>query len=86
MKDYGIGIPKDASDKVFEQFSQVNSSDIRRHGGTGLGMNISRHIMQAHGGQIDFESVEGVGSTFYVTLAEDKTIRPQPIPDMRKSA
>ena len=86
VKDYGVGIPKESTDKVFEQFSQLNSSDIRRHGGTGLGMNISRHIMQAHGGQIDFESTEGVGSTFYVTLAEDKTIRPQPIPDMRKSA
>lgn len=86
VKDYGVGIPKDASDKVFEQFSQVNSSDIRRHGGTGLGMNISRHIMQAHGGEIDFESAEGVGTTFYVTLKEDKTVRPQPIPDMRKSA
>ena len=49
-------------------------------------MNISRHIMQAHGGEIDFESAEGVGTTFYVTLKEDTSVRPQPIPDMRKSA
>ena len=86
VKDYGIGIPKDASDKVFEQFSQVNSSDIRRHGGTGLGMNISRHIMQAHGGEIDFESVEGVGSTFYITMREDMTERQPELTDERRYA
>ena len=86
VKDHGIGISEASFDKVFEQFSQVNSTDIRRHGGTGLGMNISRHIMQAHGGEIDFESVEGVGSTFYITMREDMTERQPELTDERRYA
>lgn len=86
VKDHGIGIPRDSFDKVFEQFSQVNSSDIRRHGGTGLGMNISKHIMQAHGGEIDFESVEGVGTTFYITMREDMTDHHPDLADERRYA
>ncbi|WP_198586221.1 sensor histidine kinase [Roseovarius salinarum] len=67
--DRGVGLPDGAHEKVFDAFSQMDSSDQRKAEGTGLGMNISKKIMEAHGGKIDFESREGTGSTFYIELA-----------------
>lgn len=66
VKDDGVGIPENSHDKVFGKFSQVDSSDIRRVGGTGLGMNITRQIVERHDGRVDYESELGRGSTFYV--------------------
>ncbi|SDE57588.1 sensor histidine kinase [Ruegeria marina] len=66
VKDQGIGIPPGSRDKVFDRFSQIDSSDERHAGGTGLGMNISREIVEHFGGTIDYESELGVGSTFFV--------------------
>jgi hypothetical protein len=51
VKDHGAGIPPGAKEKVFGRFSQLDSSDQRRTGGTGLGMNISREIVEAMGGR-----------------------------------
>ncbi|WP_193747385.1 sensor histidine kinase [Ruegeria sp. ANG-S4] len=68
FKDEGIGLSEDDREKVFDRFSQVDSSDTRRSGGTGLGMNISRQIMQAHGGSIGYRKNEGPGTTFIVTM------------------
>ncbi|SHF62630.1 His Kinase A (phospho-acceptor) domain-containing protein [Loktanella atrilutea] len=68
VRDYGIGIPEDGKEKVFGRFTQLDPSDQRKCGGTGLGMNISREIMSALGGLIDYESTLGVGTTFYVDL------------------
>jgi signal transduction histidine kinase len=68
VTDHGAGIPPGAKEKVFGRFSQLDSSDQRRTGGTGLGMNISREIVEAMGGAIDYESELGVGTTFYVDL------------------
>jgi signal transduction histidine kinase len=68
VQDDGIGIPDHARDKVFERFSQVDSSDERHVGGTGLGMNISKEIVEQFGGEIDFVSEVGVGTTFFVDL------------------
>ena len=69
VQDHGIGIPKGFKQQVFEQFSQIDGSDQRRVGGTGLGMNITKQIVERHGGTIDFHSELGVGTTFFVTLA-----------------
>lgn len=66
VQDEGVGIPKDAHDRVFGKFSQVDSSDIRKVGGTGLGMNITKQIVERHDGKVDYESELGRGSTFYV--------------------
>jgi anti-sigma regulatory factor (Ser/Thr protein kinase) len=68
VTDHGAGIPPGAKEKVFGRFTQLDSSDQRRTGGTGLGMNISREIVEAMGGTIDYESELGVGTTFFVDL------------------
>ena len=66
VQDEGVGIPENAHDRVFGKFSQVDSSDIRKVGGTGLGMNITKQIVERHDGRVDYESALGEGSTFYV--------------------
>ena len=66
--DSGPGIPSDQLERVFERFRQVDGSDTRAKGGTGLGLTISRSIIEQHGGQIWVESVLGEGSTFRFTL------------------
>ncbi|MCB1330724.1 MAG: HAMP domain-containing histidine kinase [Maritimibacter sp.] len=66
VQDEGIGIPENATDRVFGQFSQVDSSDIRKVGGTGLGLNITRQIVERHDGTIYYESQQGVGTTFFL--------------------
>jgi len=68
VSDTGIGIPKDKRDAIFHSFSQADDSDTRQYGGTGLGLAISREIAERMGGAITFESEEGVGSTFSVTI------------------
>lgn len=66
--DYGQGIPKEYHGKMFQKFSQVDSSDSRKKGGTGLGLNITKAIVEHHGGQISFESELNQGSTFFFVL------------------
>jgi PAS domain S-box-containing protein len=66
--DHGIGIPADFHDRVFQRFAQADSADSRKKGGTGLGLNICRTIVEEHGGSIRFDSVEGEGTTFFVEL------------------
>lgn len=68
VQDKGIGIPDSFRDRVFEKFTQVDSSDTRRYGGTGLGMFIAKTIVEDHGGIIDYESAGDAGTTFYVKL------------------
>jgi signal transduction histidine kinase/CheY-like chemotaxis protein len=64
VKDTGIGIPKSKFDTIFESFSQADSSTTRQYGGTGLGLTISRRIVDMMEGSITVESVEGEGSVF----------------------
>jgi PAS domain S-box-containing protein len=68
VTDQGKGIPADKLEIIFDRFQQVNASDSRDKGGTGLGLPICRNIVQQHGGKIWAESILGQGSTFYFTL------------------
>ncbi len=72
VKDYGCGIPEEFHDRIFTKFSQHDSSDVRKVGGTGLGLNISKAIVEYHCGRLEFESVSGEGTTFYVILPKTK--------------
>lgn len=68
ITDTGCGIPEDRVDLVFNKFSQLDSGSARKAGGTGLGMAISKKIVEMHGGEITLNSKVGVGSTFTFTL------------------
>jgi len=68
IKDNGRGIPKEAHDKIFKKFYQVDASLTREKGGSGLGLSICKSIVESHGGKIWFESEVGKGTTFAFTL------------------
>ncbi len=68
VTDRGPGIPKEFKARIFEKFSQADSSDTRQKGGTGLGLSITKAIVEQHGGTIGFETKAGKGSTFYFDL------------------
>ena len=68
VSDQGRGIPPDKLESIFERFEQVDSSDTRQKGGTGLGLTISKGIVERHGGRIWAESELGVGTTVHFTL------------------
>lgn len=72
----GIGIQEEFRDKVFQPFSQADSSDTRKRGGTGLGLNISRQLIESMGGQIGFESEPDKETMFWFTcpLAKENAI------------
>ncbi len=68
VTDAGIGIPEDEIDRVFESFHQVDSSDTRKAGGSGLGLTICKEIVEHYQGRIWVDSELGVGSSFNVAL------------------
>ncbi len=68
IQDQGKGIPKEFESKIFEKFSQADSSSKRVYQGTGLGLNICKNIIEAHGGKISYKTEVGDGTTFYFEL------------------
>jgi signal transduction histidine kinase len=68
VSDAGRGIPADRLETIFERFRQVDASDAREKGGSGLGLPIARGIVEHQGGEMWAESQEGQGSTFHFTL------------------
>ncbi len=78
VRDTGVGIPPEHTETVFKEFHQVDNSSTRKAGGTGLGLPISRRLVELHGGKLWVESagVPGAGSTFVIELP----VRPIPSP------
>lgn len=68
VSDQGMGIPKEHLPKVFERFHRVDNRDTRKVGGTGIGLYLVKHLVEAHGGKIWVESEVGQGSSFIFTL------------------
>jgi signal transduction histidine kinase len=68
VADNGVGIPKSRQARVFESFYQAEDPMTRQTGGLGIGLAYARRIVEAHGGSVNFESIEGKGSMFTVWL------------------
>jgi PAS domain S-box-containing protein len=70
VTDRGPGIPEAFRDRIFQKFSQADASDTRQRGGSGLGLSISKAIVERMGGRIGFETEAGAGSTFHFDFPE----------------
>lgn len=89
VEDTGIGVPADMIEKIFEPFEQVENSFTRSSSGTGLGLPLSRAMVEAHGGRLYLESTLGQGSTVYIRWPKERVIaNPEiaPNPDIALSA
>jgi signal transduction histidine kinase/CheY-like chemotaxis protein/HPt (histidine-containing phosphotransfer) domain-containing protein len=78
VRDTGVGVPADRMDRLFQSFSQADSSTTRRYGGTGLGLAISKRFSELMGGKMWVESqgVPGLGSTFHFTIQAEQALAP----------
>ncbi|NMM09138.1 MAG: PAS domain S-box protein [Polaromonas sp.] len=76
IADHGPGIPEEFRNRIFQKFSQADSSDTRQKGGTGLGLNISKALIEKMGGHIGFSSEAGAGTTFFLEVPEWQTLAP----------
>jgi PAS domain S-box-containing protein len=77
VEDTGIGISKEDLDMIFEEFTQADTSSTRQHEGTGLGLTITRRLVQMHGGTISVESEAGKGSTFTARFPLQAKVNPE---------
>lgn len=77
VADTGVGIPLDKQTKVFESFTQADSSTTRKFGGSGLGLTIAKHMVEAMGGHLQFQSTENIGSRFWFDLTLEKAVETQ---------
>jgi len=72
VKDTGIGVPASERDHLFSKFFRATNARKQRPDGTGVGLFLAKKVIDAHGGEIIFKSVEGRGSTFGFRLPLDK--------------
>ena len=80
VSDTGVGIPVERIDKIFDRFYQVDGSHTREHEGTGIGLSLTKELVEFHKGKIEVESEPGKGSTFTVSLPLGKDhLRPEEI-------
>jgi CheY-like chemotaxis protein/anti-sigma regulatory factor (Ser/Thr protein kinase) len=81
VEDTGIGLPEDARERLFDRFQQVDGGTTRRFGGTGLGLAISRQLARMMGGELDYWSREGEGSTFWLEIAAPRAAAQEAAPE-----
>ena len=74
--DQGIGIPHDEQQKIFEKFYRVGDPLVHNTKGSGLGLSLVRHIVQAHGGEVSVDSTPGQGSKFTIALPVKPVLEP----------
>ena len=84
VKDSGPGLAKDEIERLFRPFTQVDASTTRRHGGTGLGLTISRQLVEHMGGRMWVESEPGHGATFHFTAHLQLPTQPRPMAPRRE--
>lgn len=91
VEDTGIGIPVEKFEEIFNPFSQVDISDTRKYGGTGLGLTITKKLVEILGGSIKVKSLPGKGSLFYFSIPykpvteEETIIQSEAIPNNKKN-